>query len=103
MYSQIHYLLRSNQNGRYLAARPRIATQDPDQAPQTDPGFLLIFQEHADALSYLNTHAGEIAPQFTVESIPGSQLSNMLNRWGYTGIGLVKDPLMPNVEFLRRQ
>ena len=98
MFSQIFYLVRSKADGQYLVARPR--TNRADQAP--DPGFLLMFKEHADALSYLNTHGSGVADRFAVESIPGSQLKALLNRWGFTGLGMVQDPLLPTVDFLRK-
>ncbi|MBD1913805.1 MULTISPECIES: hypothetical protein [unclassified Leptolyngbya] len=97
MYSQTHHLLRSRQDGQYLVARARTADADPDTAPIQ---FLLLFGEYADALSYLNTHAAEASDRFSVETIPGSQLGALLKRWGYRGIGVVKDPLIPTVEFL---
>lgn len=98
MFAEIFYLLRSKADGQYLVARPRIdrATQEPD------PGFLLMFKEHADALSYLNAHGSSVANRFAVESIPGSQLKALLNRWGFTGFGMVQDPLLPTVDFLRK-
>jgi len=97
MYSQTHYLLRSRQDGQYLVARARLDEADPDATPIQ---FLLLFGEHADALSYVNTHAGEASDRFSVESIPGSQLAGLLKRWAFQGVGLVKDPLIPTIEFL---
>jgi hypothetical protein len=98
MFSEIFYLLRSKADGQYLVARPR--ADRSDQTP--DPGFLLMFREYADALSYLNTHGSGVADRFAVESIPGSQLKALLNRWGFTGLGMVQDPLLPTVDFLRK-
>jgi hypothetical protein len=98
MFSQVFYLIRSKTDGQYLVARPRVAT--PSDAA-TDPGFLLMFKEHFDALSYLNTHGADVADRFAVESISGSQISNLLKRWGFTGIGVVEDPLLPRIEFLK--
>ncbi len=80
-------------------ARPH--RNEGDRAP-ADPGFLLLFQEHADALSYLNTHARELADRFAVETTSGTQLEGVLKRWSFTGVGMVKDPLLPKVEFLIR-
>lgn len=94
MYSQVYYLLRSKQDGRHLAARPE------GQAPNKT--FLLVFGADYDALSYLSTHAPEMRDRFSVESVPAYQLKSLLDRWGFTGIGMVSDPLPPTVEFLRR-
>lgn len=96
MLSQVYYLVRSRADGQYLVARPRPA--NPDGPPE--PGYLLMFSEHADALIYLNTHAAEMASQFSVESIPGTQIKSLMQRWGFAGLGLVQDPLLPRVEFL---
>lgn len=97
MLAEIFYLIRSKTDGQYLVARPRTASQPQDQP---DPGFLIMFREHADALIYLNTHAGEAANRFAVESLPGSQLKALLQRWGFRGIGMVQDPLLPQIEFM---
>ncbi len=100
MFSQTFYLIRSKTDGQYLLAHPRMNNANPDQPP---PGYLLMFKEHFDALSYLNTHAGsELADRFAVEPMPGSQIGNLLQRWGFAGVGLVEDPLVPQVEFLQR-
>jgi hypothetical protein len=48
----------------------------------------------------LNAHAGDMADRFGVESISGSQLKGLLQRWGFNGVGIVQDPLVPNIEFL---
>lgn len=102
MYSQIYYLVRSKHDGSYLVAHlDRASRSDPDKAP--DAGYLLLFSEHFDALSYLNTHGADVADQFGVESIPGSQLDTLLKRWGFVGVGVVADPLLPKVEFMKRQ
>jgi len=97
MYAQTHYLLRSRQNGQYLVAHARNTNDHPEAQPLQ---FLLLFSEYADALSYINTHAGDVSDRFSVETLMGSQLSALLKRWGYDGIGVVKDPLLPTVEFL---
>lgn len=96
--SQLYYLVRSRVDGQYLAAQPRNASGD-----RPAPSYLLLFKEHADALSYLNTHGAEIADRFSVETMAGPQLSGLMNRWGYAGVGIVNDPLLPQVEFLTRQ
>ncbi|MEA5466666.1 hypothetical protein [Leptothoe sp. PORK10 BA2] len=95
MFTKSYYLLRSTQDGQYLAAKPR-NTENPK-------GFLMLFNEDYEALSYVNQHAAEVANRFAVESISGPQLKQMLDRWGYAGIGVVKDPLVPEVEFLIMQ
>jgi hypothetical protein len=99
MYTQVYYLIRSRTDGSYLVAH---LNQSNSAEKSPDLGHLLIFQEHFDALSYLNTHGSGLVDRFAVESIPGSQLENLLKRWGFLGIGIVKDPLIPKVEFLAR-
>lgn len=99
MFSEIFYLIRSKTDGQYLVARPR-QSADPDAPP--DPGFLLMFREYADALSYLNTHGSSVANRFAVESIPGSQLKSLLKRWSFTGVGMVQDPLLPQIQFMQQ-
>lgn len=99
MLSQTFYLVRSKLDGSYLVAHPKPQSAKPD-SPAADPGFLLMFREHFDALSYLNTHGAGVADRFAVESIPGTQLETLLKRWGFSGIGMVQDPLLPRVEFL---
>ncbi|WGV26356.1 hypothetical protein [Halotia branconii] len=91
MLSEVYYIVRSQADGRYLIARPNTETSS----------YLLLFREHFDALSYLNTHAAEVANRFAVESLPGTQLGSLLKRWGYSGVGIVTDPLLPKVEFLQ--
>mgnify|MGYP001795969265 CR=1 FL=1 len=63
----------------------------------------MLFNADYEALSYVNQHAAEVADRFAVESIGGPQLKQMLERWGYEGIGVVTDPLVPNVDFLTKQ
>ena len=94
MLSQTHYLIRSKIDGQYLVARLKTS----ESANETN--YLLLFREHYDALSYLNTHGASIADRFSIESIPATQLKSVLQRWGIKGIGLVKDPLEPQIEFL---
>ena len=94
MFTQSYYLLRSNQDGQYLAAKPR--NQDSN-------GFLMLFNADHEALSYVNHHAAEVANRFAVEPISGLQLKQMMERWGYEGVGVVNDPLIPQIDFLRLQ
>lgn len=96
MFSQIHYLIRSKVDGSYLAARPKLS--NPDVKSQA--GYLLMFLENFDALSYLNKYASDVGDRFAVESITGSQLKSLLDRWGFNGVGIVQDPLLPKIEFL---
>ena len=91
MLSQIYYLLRSKVDGSYVSANP-----DSDSGVK----FLLLFREDFDAHSYLNTHAPDVADRFAIESIPGTQLKTILKRWSFQGVGVIKDPLLPNIEFL---
>ena len=94
MISQIYYLIRSKADGSYLVAKPNRS------ADSNGPSYLLMFREHFDALSYLNTHGGGVSDRFAVESVSGTQLKGLLKRWGFTGIGIVQDPLVPQIEFL---
>jgi hypothetical protein len=59
-----------------------------------------MFREHFDALSYLNTHGPDVADRVAVESVPSTQVGGLLKRWGFTGVGIVQDPLLPKIEFL---
>lgn len=97
MFSQSYYLILSKADGSYLVAKPHISD---DSTPKS---YLLMFREHFDALSYLNAHAAELANRFAVESVSGTQLKNLLKRWGFTGVGIVQDPLVPQVEFLEHE
>ena len=97
MFSQIYYLIRSRADGRYLVAKP-----DTGDNP-TIGGYLLMFREHFDALSYLNTHGSDVADRLAVESISGSQLKGLLYRWGFSGVGIVQDPLIPQIEFFSQE
>ena len=94
MLSQIHYLIRSKLDGQYLVARPKAG----ESGKEAD--YLLLFREHFDALSYLNTHGVGVADHFGVESVSSHQLKGLLQRWGFSGIGIVQDPLLPRIEFL---
>lgn len=91
MHATLYYTLRSRADGNYLAAHP-----DPDSAHK----YLLVFAEHYDALSYLNTHGSEVAQHFMAESVGKSQIRGILDRWQYQGVGVVKDPLLPRIEFM---
>ncbi len=93
MFSQIYYLVRSKADGRYLAAHP-----DRD-SKGANSGYLLLFNEDFEALSYLNTHGANVVDRFGVESVPGTQLKNLLQRWGFAGVGIIRDPLLPSIEF----
>lgn len=99
MLTNIHYLLRSRQDGNYLVARPRPKTSG-DDPQRPNPGYLIMFQDHADGLTYLNTHAPELATNFVVESVTQSQLKTIMARWEFEGIGLVSDPLLPKIQFM---
>lgn len=101
MFSQAYYLIRSRADGSYLVAHPGAGENVKEDQP-VKASFLLLFREHFDALSYLNTHALEVADRFTVESIPGTQVDSLLKRWSFNGIGVVQDPLIPKVEFLSK-
>lgn len=96
MYSQVYYTLRSKQDGRHLAARPEADLTRPDRT------FLLLFHADYEALGYLSTHAAAVRDRFTVESVSAYQLKATLDRWGFSGVGLVRDPLPPVVEFMTR-
>ena len=60
-----------------------------------------MFKEDYDALSYVNTHAPDVASRFAVESVTGTQLKNQLQRWGFAGVGLVQEPLEPKIQFFK--
>lgn len=94
MLSSLHYLIRSKQDGQYLVARANEGNIEKKTR------YLLIFTEQYDALSYLNTHAKELSDRFAVESICGTQLKDILKRWGFDGVGLVRDPLLPAIDFM---
>ncbi|MBE9125611.1 MULTISPECIES: hypothetical protein [unclassified Coleofasciculus] len=94
MFTQIYYLILSRVDGRYLVAQPNAGTSE------VGAGYLLMFRERFDALSYLNTHGSDVADRFSVESVPSTQLKGLLQRWGFTGVGIVQDPLVPQIEFL---
>lgn len=89
---KIHYLIRSRADGRYLVAHLKAEDSKAD--------YLLLFQQDFEALSYLNTHAKDVAARFAVESLPEPQLKGLLQRWGFKGVGLVQEPLEPRIQFL---
>ncbi len=97
MFLQAYYLLRSKADGSYLVAR----LDDRGNPPKTF-NYLLIFNESFDALSYLNTHGKDIRDRFAVESIASNQLGNLMQRWGFKGVGIVQDPLLPKIDFLAK-
>ncbi len=99
MFSQSYYLIRSRIDGSYLAAYPKLG-EDEARSPAT--GYVLLFSEHYDALGYLNKYAVGMSDRFTAESIPGTQLKSILDRWGYRGFGIVKDPLIPSIDFVSK-
>ncbi|NEO32062.1 MAG: hypothetical protein F6K36_16835 [Symploca sp. SIO3C6] len=97
MVSQLYYLIRSQSDGRYLVAQ---VDHGDDSAARS---YLLMFKEHFDALSYLNTHGSDVSDRFAVESASGTQIKGLLQRWSFTGIGIVQDPLIPQIEFLSKE
>ena len=94
--TQIYYLIRSKIDGSYLAAHPKVSA--PEGKSQS--GYLLMFKENFDALSYLNKYAGDMRDRFAVESIVNSQFKGIMQRWGFAGVGMVEDPLIPRIQFL---
>ncbi len=94
MLLQINYLIRSKKDGKYLAARVQTESDRPEVS------YLLIFTEDHQALSYINTHGKSMSDRLAVESVSPTQVKNLLQRWGYQGIGLVTDPLIPEIQFM---
>jgi len=93
MLLQINYLIRSKQDGKYLVAR----------MPATsgiEASYLLVFQYDYDAMSYINTHGREFRDRLSVETASPIQLKGLMERWKYAGFGIVKDPLVPDIEFI---
>ena len=86
---EINYLIRSKMDGKYVAA----SLEEQDK-------YLLLFQEQFDALSYLNTHAADLANRFSVDAIAKTEIKGLLSRWGFKGVALVEDPLIPQLKFL---
>ena len=93
MLLQINYLIRSKQDGKYLVARM------PEQSG-SEASYLLVFQQDYDALSYINAHGQEFSDRLTVETASPIQLKGLMERWDYAGFGIVKDPLLPDIQFI---
>ncbi len=93
MLLQINYLIRSKQDGKYLVARM------PEQSG-IEASYLLVFQQDYDALSYINAHGQEFKDLLTVETASPMQLKALMARWKYAGFGIVKDPLLPDIQFV---
>ena len=92
MLSEVYYILRSKADGRYVTSHPE---------PDSPLAYLLLFSENFDALSYLNKHATDVKDRFAVESVTGYQIKPILQRWRFTGIAMVKEPLLPQIEFIQ--
>ncbi|BAZ44683.1 hypothetical protein NIES4102_16950 [Chondrocystis sp. NIES-4102] len=92
MLLQINYIIRSKKDGKYLVARL-------ESSGESQASYLLVFQYDYDALSYINAHAQEFSDRLAVEAASPTQLKAMMQRWGYQGFGLVKDPLTPDIQF----
>jgi hypothetical protein len=60
-----------------------------------------LFKEDFEAMSYLNTHAADLANRLTVEPLASNKIGSLLKRWGFAGVGIVNDPLLPEIEFLQ--
>jgi hypothetical protein len=93
MLLQINYVIRSKKDGKYLIARL-------PEAGGLEATYLLVFQQDYDALSYINSHGKEFSDLLTVETVSPTQLKGMLKRWNYAGFGIVKDPLVPDIQFV---
>ena len=93
MLLQINYLIRSKQDGKYLVARL------PNKSG-IEASYLLVFQHDYDALSYINTHGKAYSDRLSVETASPMQLKSLLKRWDYEGFGIVRDPLVPDIEFM---
>ncbi|MBL1209710.1 hypothetical protein [Geminocystis sp. GBBB08] len=94
MFSEVFYLLRSKQDGKYLVANIENKIHEKES-------FLFVFQENFDALGYINHHSPEYKDLFIVESLSFSQLKLLLSRWGFSGIGIVEDILIPKIKFCK--
>ena len=92
MLLQINYLIRSKQDGKYLVARM--------PSGNIETSYLLVFQQDYDAMSYINTHGREFSDRLTVETASPMQLRSLMQRWNYDGFGIVKDPLLPEIQFV---
>lgn len=93
MLLQINYLIRSKQDGKYLVARM-------PESRGVEASYLLVFQHDYDAMSYINTHGQEFSARLTVETASPIQLKGLMERWNYAGFGIVKDPLLPDIQFV---
>ncbi len=94
MLPQLYYIVRSKVDGKYLVAQINKAENEASVS------YLLVFSENFEARSYLNTHGSDVSDRFIVESTSETQLKTILGRWDFQGIGLVKDPLIPRIEFM---
>jgi hypothetical protein len=90
--TDFYTVLRARSDGSYLAAQPQ-----PQQR------YLLLFGDATDGLTYLNTHAPDVREQFATESVAATQLNGVMQRWGFQGLALVRDPILPMMDFLARQ
>jgi hypothetical protein len=97
MLLQINYLIRSKQDGKHLVARI------PSEKDGNEISYLLVFQQDYEALSYINTHGKDFCDRLSVETVSPSQLKGLLQRWDYGGFALVKDPLLPEIQFVSRK
>lgn len=85
----LYYLIRSRVDGTYAVA-----------SLEEQGKYLLLFQEQFEALSYINTHGGDLVDRFRVDSITKPEIKSLLSRWGYQGVGMVSDPLIPQIKFM---
>jgi hypothetical protein len=88
---ELYYVLRSRLNGQFLVAHP-----DPDAQQK----YVLVFKADYEAMSYLSAHGATAQAQLAVECLSAAQLRINLDRWGFQGIGLVEDPILPSIQFL---
>ena len=92
MLLPINYLIRSKKDGKYLVARL--------SENGSEVSYLLVFQQDYDALSYINAHGQEYRDRLAVETASPTHLKSLLSRWKYAGFGIVKDPLLPDIQFV---
>lgn len=93
MLLQVNYLIRSKKDGKYLVARVA-------EAGGIEASYLLVFEKDYDALSYINTHGKEYSDRLTIETASPTQLIGLRLRWDYSGFGIVRDPLVPEIRFV---
>ena len=93
MLLQINYLVRSKRDGKYLVAKV-------PEADSVAAGYLLVFQQDYDAMSYINAHGREFSDRLMIESVSPVQLKSLMQRWGYSGLAIVTDPLLPDIQFV---